>query len=345
MNLAALAVLFISGGATCNRQRSAIPEFNPPPIFTQGTPTLPELVHQVNRSMSIRSLSSNSLTIDSPELAYRLSGNFSWQRPHNLRLETKLFSSALGTPLAAGSNAEMFWLVSQRPSPTIYYASHNEFEGQQGPRHVLPVSPLWLREALGIVELDPNGRHEPPVKRPDGKLQVVSYVTSPRGDYKRVMVMAATTGTIEETLLYDQSGKLIASAQMSDHEYYSAIDWSLPHKVQIQLQPDVGEPLTFTMEVGFYTLNEGKEQSGVYEFPDTTGLSEVDLVQANASLQKQSSAGLELQENPQFANPQTTTPSEVAPRTSQEPLTATPPIYRTANTPSLDSQWQKILTR
>jgi len=346
MPLAVVMVMFVCGGATCSNRRSAIPEFNPPPIFAQGTPTLADLVQQTNRSLAIQSLSSNSLTIDSPELAYKLTGNFSWQRPHNLRLETKLFSSALGTPLAAGSNSNMFWLVAQRPSPTIYYANHNEFEGQQGPRHVLPISPLWLREALGIVELDPNGRHEPPITRPDGKLQVVSYVASPRGDYKRVMVMTATTGTIEESLLYDHSGKLIASARMADHQYYSAIDWSLPHKVQIQLQPDVGDPLSFTMEVGFYTINETNEHSDVYAFPDTTGLSAVDLVRANASLQQQSSLPASgVQENTQTSAPPDFAPQTIEPRSTKEPLTATPPVYRMANAPSLDSQWQKILTR
>lgn len=340
-----VAVVFVCGGATCASRRSTIPEFNPPPIFTTGTPTLTELINQTNRSMAIQSLSSNSLTINSPELAYKLNGNFSWQRPHNLRLETKLFSSALGTPLAAGSNSELFWLVAQRPTPTIFYANHNEFEGQQGPRHVLPISPLWLREAIGIIEMDPNGRHEQPIVRPDGKMQVVSYIESPRGEYKRVMIMDPITSTIEQTSLYDHNGKLIASAKLSDHEYYSAIDWSLPHKIQVQLQPDVGEPLSFTMDVAYYSFNEAKTSADAYAFPDTTGLSAVDLVRANANLQ-QPALPTEIQiESPSHSNPQYSTPQTSQPPSTRGGLIASPPVYRTASSQNLDSQWQKYLVR
>jgi hypothetical protein len=313
------SVLLVSSGATCARSRSTIAEFNPPPIFTQGTPQLEELIVQVNRSLSIQSLSSNTLSIDSPDLAYKLGGNFAWERPHNLRLETRLFSSALGTPLAAGSNSEVFWLQTQRPSPTVYYANHDQFEQQLGPRHVLPVSPLWLREAFGIVEMDPNGRHEPPIAQADGKLQVVSWIPSPRGSYRRVLVLAPITGTIEQTMLYNHHGHLVAHARLSDHQYYAAIDWSLPHRVQVQLQPDHGEPLSFEVSVGFYNVNERMRGSTSFEFPDTTGLSRVELVSANASLQRQ----LE-------------TPTPTAPASNG--VSALPPIYRSASSGS-DGIW------
>ena len=284
-----LGLLVVCSGATCARNRSAIPEFRPPNVFAAGGPTLAELIDQTNRSLGIDSLSSNNLTIDSPDLAYKLSGNFRWERPHNLQLQTKLFSSAMGTPLAAGSNSELFWLQTQRPTPTVYFASHNEFESQPGPRHVLPVSPLWLREAFGIVELDPRGQHEGPTVRADGKLQVTSFIPSPRGDYRRVLVMSPLSGTIEETMLYNQDRRLVAHARLSDHQYYAAIDWSLPHRIQVQLQPDVGEPLSFTVAVGFYLINDSAKGTGQFAFPDTTGLTTVDLVRANASLQQQAS--------------------------------------------------------
>jgi hypothetical protein len=315
-----LPLLVVSSGATCARSRSAIPEFKPPPIFTQGTPQLEELIAQVNRSLAIEALSSNTLSIDSPDLAYKLGGNFAWERPHNLRLETRLFSSALGTPLAAGSNSEVFWLQTQRPSPTIYYANHDQFEQQQGLRHVLPVSPLWLREAFGIVEMDPRGRHEKPITQADGKLQVVSWIPSPRGSYRRVLVLAPITGTVEETLLYNHSGKLVAHARLSDHQYYAAIDWSLPHKVQVQLHPDLGDPLSFQVSVGFYTVNEKNNSGTSFAFPDTTGLSQVELVSTNASLQQQY-------------------PSESQQPPASNGVSSTPPVYRSASTSAMEGSW------
>ncbi len=363
------ATVFVCGGASCARNRSAIPEFRPPVVFSDGTPTLDDLIVQTNRSLKIETLASNDLTIDSPELAYKLGGNFQWQRPHNLRLETKLFSSALGTPLAVGSNADMFWLQAQRPSPTIYYASYDDFEKQQGPRHVLPVSPLWLREAFGIVELDPSMRHEPPITRADGKVQVISYLPSPRGDYKRVLIMDPATGVIDETHLYNHLGRLIASAQMSDHEYYAAIDWSLPHRVKVQLQPDVGDPLAFEVDIGFYILNQPAGGKDTFKFPDTTGLSAVDLVQANATIQQQSptstspmpseannlnqtqpSAPVSLLPPipaatqtmpPGYSQPASTSPDQ----NGRQPLVASPPVYRTASGDALQSSWQNLLGR
>lgn len=308
----------VSSGATCARSRSVIPEFNPPPLFTQGTPQLDEVIEGINRSLSIQSLSSNTLSIDSPELAYKLGGNFAWERPHNLRLETRLFSSALGTPLAAGSNSEVFWLQAQRPSPTIFYANHDEFEQQQGPRHVLPISPLWLREAFGIVEMDPGGRHENPVAQADGRLQIVSWIPSPRGNYRRVLVLAPITGTIEETMLYNDQGKLVAHARLSEHIYSPALDWSLPHQVQVQLYPDVGEPIAFQVSVGFYNVNENSTGTS-FEFPDTTGLSQVDLVSANASLQQYQS---DVYQPPPAGN-----------------TSSIPPVYRNASANPMQGAW------
>lgn len=322
------AIIILCGGATCVPRRSSLPEFSPPPVFQAGTPSLEQLVQQTNRSMQVERLASNTLTIDSPDLAYKLSGTFTWERPHNLRLETKIFSSALGSPLAAGSNAQVFWLQVQRPSPTLYFASHNEFENQPGPRHVLPVSPLWLREAFGVVELDPAGQHEGPRLRADGRLEVVSEIPSPRGDYKRLLIMAAKTGTVEETMLYNQAGKLVAHARLSDHQYYSSIDWSLPHRIAILLQPDVGPPLTFALDVGLYLVNEAPGGTSTFAFPDTVGLSTVDLVQANAQIQAQQS---------QAQAPTIGTPISTA--------APTPPAYRSAQSGEHNSSWQGYTLR
>lgn len=277
----------VCGGATCARKRTGLPEFNPPPVFTEGTPSLEQVMTQTNRSLAIKSLSSNSLTIKSPELAYPLSGHFRWERPDKLRLETKLVTSALGVPLAAGSNSDLFWLQTSRPTPTIFYARHNEFENQLGGRHVLPVSPLWLREAFGIIELDPQMIHEGPTAMPDGKLEVITLIPTARGNYKRTIIMAPTTGTIEETRLNDPNGKLVAQARLLQHQFYSGINWSLPHQVQISLLPDVGEPITFTLDVGYYQYNESMSAKS-FVFPDTTGLTSVDLVRLNSKMQQES---------------------------------------------------------
>ncbi|GIW97748.1 MAG: hypothetical protein KatS3mg111_1081 [Pirellulaceae bacterium] len=282
--LGILAVMIVTCGATCAR-RQPLTEFAPPPRF-DDVPTLAEIIEQVNKSLQIQRLESNTLTISSPEIITNLRGTLRWERPHNFSLEAYPGTRLMGLAFAAGSNEEMFWLQTQMPSPpTLYYARHDEFESQPGPRRILPVSPLWFREALGVVEIDPALSHEGPITRPDGTLEIRSYIPSPRGAYRRHLVLDGRTGVLKQTLLYNHAGRLVATAQQSDHQYYSAVDWSLPHTVDVQLQPDSGPPLAFHVEVGFYLINEPmSNEAGAYQPPDSTGLVTVDLVQANAQL-------------------------------------------------------------
>jgi hypothetical protein len=275
--LGLLLVTFVAGGATCAR-RQVIPEFAPPVLFKEP-PSLAQLSQQINRSLAIERLESNTMSITSPEIMAKLSGTLAWERPHNFSLQAYPGSRMLGLAFAAGSNSDMFWLQRQMPSPpTIYYARHNDFENQSGPRLMLPVSPLWLREALGVVELDPALQHTGPTQRPDGKLEIETFIPSPRGSYRRLLVLDAATATLQQTLLYNHVGKLVAIAQQSDHQYYTAIDWSLPHKVNIQLQPDEGPALAFTVEVQFYLINEsGGSDPTAFAPPDPTGLSTYNL--------------------------------------------------------------------
>ncbi len=279
-----LATNLVTSGATCAR-RQVVPEFAPPAIYT-STPTLPELAEHINHSLAIQQLESQTMTITSPALLAKLSGALAWERPHNFSLQAYPGMKVMGLAFAAGSNSNEFWLQQQMGGPpTMYYANHNDFENQLGPRRMLPVSPLWLREALGVVELDPSMQHFGPrvVPGPDNKnkLIVETHIPSPRGAYRRLLVLDAQTRVIEETRLYDRigpEGKLVAIAQQSEHTQYSAVNWYLPHKVNIQLQPDEGPPLAFTVEVEFYMVNESvSRDASAFTMPDASGLSKENI--------------------------------------------------------------------
>lgn len=291
--LALFAITFVAGGATCARRQTIRNEFLPPVVFEQA-PSLEQIAERVNHSRAIIQLESATLTISSPEMSINLRGELAWERspetaagkvPDNFSLKGYAASQMFGTPLAAGSNADMFWMQMQVPGtpPTIYFANHREFDNQIGPRHILPVSPLWLSQALGVIDFDPNGQHEAPQQRADGKLEITSYIPSPRGIYRRSLVMDPRTGVIEQTILRNPDSKMVAIALQSDHQYYSAVDWNLPHKVDIQMQPDDGPPLAFTIEVGFYNMNSpAKTDPNAFAPPDPTGLVMENLVEINA---------------------------------------------------------------
>ncbi len=272
--------IFVAGGATCARRRD-LAEFAPPVVF-KSSPTLEEITAQLNKSQAIQRLESPVITISSPELIAKLQGNLVWQSPSNFRLQAYPGTRLMGTVLDAGSNSDVFWLQTQMPPPpTIYYARHDEFESQVGPRLHLPVSPLWLKEAFGVIALDPAMRHDGPVMRADGNVQVQSWIPTQRGPYRRVLVIEPQRCVVIQTVLYDAQEKLVAHAFQSDHKYHASVGMSLPRKVQIEMQPDKGPVIAFTVDVEA-TINQtvGNDEQR-FTMPDTSGLSIVNLVQAS----------------------------------------------------------------
>ncbi len=285
--LGLMVIPFVAGGATCAR-RQVIPEFAPPIVF-KDPPSLDQLMKQINRNLGVQRLESNTMTITSPMVMTKLSGSIAWERPHNFSLEAYPGTKLLGLAFAAGSNSNEFWLLQQMPAPpTLYFASHNEFNASQEPRTILPVSPLWLREALGVVELDPAMQHNGPTMRPDGKVQIETLIPGqqdgePFVQYRRILVIDWQHSTIVENRLYDQVGNMVAIAQMSNHTLYSAINASLPHTINIQLMPAGGEPLAFKVEVEFFMLNQGASTDPhAFKRPDATGLATRNIVQITA---------------------------------------------------------------
>ena len=282
----ALMIVFPCGGATCAKRRP-MAEFTPPIVF-QESPTPDQLMEKLNRTRAIERLNCGTVSLSSAEVSTELSGNLSWHRPFDFRLQAYPGATRmLGDALDAGSNQEAFWLLTKVPGQahTLYYAQHEQFESQTGPRRILPVSPLWIREALGVIEFDASGHHEALPQRPDGKMEIRSLIPTPRGNYQRIVIVEPSRATVQQLVLKDPEGKVVASAQQSEHQYYPSVEVSLPHRVDLQLQANDGPVLAFTLRIGFYTLNQSVGDEALrYVMPSPAGLSVVDLVQANASL-------------------------------------------------------------
>lgn len=283
--LLSLLIVFPFGGATCSPRKS-IPDFAPPVVF-EKPPTLENVVQQLNKYQAVERLNSSSITLTSPDMSGSLKGNLSWHRAMDFRLQAYPGTRLLGNVIDAGSNSDAFWLQTGAGGPpTLYYARHDEFEMQTAPRRILPVSPLWIREALGIVEFDPNLPHEGPIERADGKYEIRSLIPSPRGNYRRFVVIEPKHATVRELWLEDPSGKMVARAFQSQHQYYNAIDATLPHRVDLQLIAGDGEKISMAIEVYSYTVNQvNGDETLRYTMPDPTGMSVVDLVKANAQMQ------------------------------------------------------------
>jgi hypothetical protein len=277
--LATVALLFVSSGATCIPKRP-ISAFAPPTLF-QGAPDVQQLLEAINRSRAIVQLQSNAVTIDAEGIP-KLSAKMVWERPKRFRMTGGL-SSLTGTEFDLGSNDEYFWMSTRRgPSPTVFYARHDQFAAQVD-RQILPVSPEWLIEALGVVELDPNTIIGTPHALADGQIEIKSTMESPIGPYRRTIVVDPKSAVIRRVMLQDPSERLIATSSLSNHQYYSSVQVSLPRNVQAQLIPIGGPPIDLTLDVGYYTINDNQGQDPArWAFPDTRGYQAFDLAQRNA---------------------------------------------------------------
>lgn len=254
-----LLVCFVSGGATCARRNAPLP-FPPPPVVLTATPTLEELVPIVNRTDSIRQLSSNSATVtvlSMPRLPRLTNANVHLQRERSFRLRANL-PIMFGAGVDMGSNDERFWFEVPEGvtlSKTLYYAGHEQYK-QQLHRAVLPVDPVWIMDALGLARIDPSTVVAGPVRREDGKLEVRSTIALPDGIYQRVCYIEPEVGYITHQLLYAPSGTLIAQSVATNHVYYEQAQCALPHQVDLTLTPAVGPPLSMRIEVGKYAVNQ-----------------------------------------------------------------------------------------
>lgn len=298
------AILFASSGATCIPKRPNA-EFQPKALFT-APPTPDQLVEVINRSRSIQSLQSNFVTVN-PNRMRNLDASLVWVRDRKFKLSGGI-SRMLGNNFEVGSNDQYFWMTVRDGSrPQLFFARHDEFESQ-GIRRILPVSPLWILEALGISELDPYRVLGPPVNRPDGMMELSTMAPTATGTYTRTMVIDPKFGYTRQILLRDPSGRLVASAAQSEHNYYASAGLSLPHRVLIQLVPVMDPPTEIDVTIGGYVINglDANQPTG-FELPNQNGYEVVNLVQFNQGL------------------PQAVTPVQVAPAL---PPSVPPTAYR-----------------
>ncbi|EMI22303.1 hypothetical protein RMSM_00750 [Rhodopirellula maiorica SM1] len=253
-----LMICFVSGGATCARREAPMP-YPPPPVAFNETPSLDELAAVMNRTGSIQQLSTNTATVEvltMPNIP-KLSATLSLQRERRFRLRASL-PIVLGAGMDMGSNDEVFWFEVPEGvtmSKTLYYAEHAKYR-QQLQRAVLPVDPTWVMDALGLVQLDPATVVNGPVKRDDGKLEIRSVIQMPDGLYQRVYLIEPSAGYVTNQFMYSPDNHLIAQSTATNHRYYAEHQCALPHQVELNLTPAMGQPLSMKITIGSYTVNQ-----------------------------------------------------------------------------------------
>jgi hypothetical protein len=231
LTLCAAALAFGSGCHLLGRRTP------PPPVFSpvlQPNASLSQVIDAVNNnSRQIRSFSTNQVKLSGPGIpvSSMLSTNIAFERPRRLRITA---GTAMGDELDIGSNDELFWFWVRRAEPSAtLFCRHDQFASCEAAQRI-PIEPNWMIEAFGIAEFSPNEQHQGPVRRPDGRLEILTVRQTPCGPATKKTVVDAITALVHEQHLYDYQGRVVASAVAREHRLDPLTNLVMPRIVDLQ---------------------------------------------------------------------------------------------------------------
>ena len=103
-----------------------------------------------------------------------------------------------------------------------------------GPARSFRVEPSWLKEAIGLIELNPGSPIEGPIPAGD-KVQLRVRQQTGVGEVPKMLVLDPKNGIVVEQQLYDPKGQLLGVAKASEHEFHQLDGVTLPHKIDIEI--------------------------------------------------------------------------------------------------------------
>lgn len=252
--------LVISSGCNWNRFFRQPDRYPPPPQVFQAAPSREDLISAINaNTQRVHTLqASGSLSI--PKLP-SLSTEIAFERPRNLRFRAG--TRLLGPEIDLGTNDQLFWFwANQDPAKGLYFATHEQFAASRV-RQLVPVEPEWLKEALGLVELDPQGQIEGPIPAGE-RVQLRVRQQTGAGEVTKILVVDPKRGTVVEQQLYDPRGQLLGTAKASEHEFHQLDGVTLPHKIDVEI-PQAG--LKFQLVMDQQVINRPISGTGTFELP------------------------------------------------------------------------------
>lgn len=226
------------------------------PAILEKTATLDQLIAAVRAQSERVNQLKTDVRVTAPGTP-TLRGDLQIERPSRLRLQAGVLGiSDLGFDL--GSNDSEFWVWKKASlpgdPPTLYFASHQGFE-QSLLREHLQLQPLWLVDALGLIEFHPEDQHTGPFPRPDGRVEIRSFSQSPSRPAVRIAVIDPAKAVVNQQSFYDRNGKRLAYLNSIQHQYYAEHQVSLPQRIEIHIADGDGETSKLTVDAGKYLIN------------------------------------------------------------------------------------------
>lgn len=265
-----LALVFITGGASCNRPW--IRQIAGPPRTLPESATLEQIVAKVNENTAkVHSLQSTQASLHIPGVP-GLRSQVAMQPARRFRL---LADGPLGggSELDLGSNDELFWLwIRRNEPPAIFFCAHDQFATSNA-RQLMPVEPEWLLEAVGLAYLDPSQPMEGPTNVGGGRLMIKSRRPTSTGELVKTTVVDEWDGTVLEQHLYDAGGQRIASALTSRYKADPQTGVALPRTIEVQWPT---ADMSFRLEVTDWLVNAPPMES-LWVKPEPPGYPNVNL--------------------------------------------------------------------
>jgi hypothetical protein len=267
-------------GASCPNM---VRQYRLPPVARPlpQAATFEQIAAVVNdNSARVAKLSSSSATLSSPQFP-TLRASVAVERPLNFRLIAEK-TALTGAELDLGSNEELFWCWVQRSDPrALYFCRHEQFSGSAA-RQMFPVEPQWLVEAMGLVTFLSTDEHREPQRVGRGRLRIESTLSRREGLRRRVVEVDEANSWVVATHLYDETGRLLASALLSGHQRDEASGAVLPRQIEIRWP---ASRLEFTLALDEVVVNQIQgDPSQLFAKPAYQGSPEIDLADPNTVL-------------------------------------------------------------
>lgn len=192
-----------------NEQRPTVqlPEQEQFIVPTQKIPAIVDEFNNINSQITGFEEKSVSVKIWENGMRFRITGSMYAENPNRFRMKVW---SALGAEMDIGSNDELFWYWSRRDRhPGLYYAVYEDY---QKTRLKTPFNPVFMRESLGLSQIDPTN-----AKIGENEKQIM--LTWPRMNASNQSVLYSmflnkSSKRMDGIVISDLSGTTIASCQV-----------------------------------------------------------------------------------------------------------------------------------
>ena len=251
----------------------------PAAVTRQPSSAQIQLIKTLNaRARAVKQLNA-PVTVKIPG-APKIKGSLQIEFPKRMRLKAGVLGvSEMGVD--AGSNEQQFWVWSKMALPgspaALYFANHDQYQNSQA-RSQIPLEPEQIINALGLVTLDPNGRHYGPF--PEGKKHVRLYTIEEVNGARqtRMLLINVNTAAVEQTSVYDQNNQLVAYANALKFKNYNQHKISLPQKIEIHVVQPGQADFVMKVDIGSFSVNSlFGDPNQMWAMPDARNVKRVDL--------------------------------------------------------------------